>query len=107
MCPGGRHQLKTQTEQVLQLTLLLSYMYETKAPKMHLNGVVQTKMVKMINFLFFVQKVSSGSGALCPKFLLFRGLVALEPPKNGGKGGQNLAFCIVYFHYLLIYSSNT
>ena len=32
-------------------------------------GIVQAKMVKMIKFLFFAQKVSSGMGALRPKFL--------------------------------------
>ena len=68
-------------------------------------------MVKSINFLLFVQKVSSGSGAL-HYVTIFKGLVAQEPPpppkkKNGGqrgsKGGPNLAFFIIYFHYLLIY----
>ena len=32
-------------------------------------GVTRLKMVKIINFLFFAQKVSSGSGALRPQFL--------------------------------------
>ena len=34
-----------------------------------LKGVVQAKMVKIINFLFFAKQVSSCSGALRPKFL--------------------------------------
>ena len=34
-----------------------------------LKGVISAKMVKMIKFLFFAQKVSSGMGALRPKFL--------------------------------------
>ena len=41
-------------------------------------------MVKMIKFLFFAQKVSSGMGGIAPQ--IFRGLAALEPPKMGGKG---------------------
>ena len=32
-------------------------------------GVVWAKMAKIIKFLFFAQKVSSGMGALRPKFL--------------------------------------
>ena len=32
-------------------------------------GIVQAKMVKIVKFLFFAQKVSSGMGALRPKFL--------------------------------------
>ena len=32
-------------------------------------GIVQAKMVKIIKFLFFAQKVSSGMGALRPNFL--------------------------------------
>ena len=32
-------------------------------------GVISAKMVKIIKFLFFAQKVSSGIGALRPKFL--------------------------------------
>ena len=32
-------------------------------------GVISAKMVKIIKFLFFAQKVSSGMGALRPKFL--------------------------------------
>ena len=34
-----------------------------------LKGVISAKMVKIIKFLFFAQKVSSGMGALRPKFL--------------------------------------
>ena len=34
-----------------------------------LKGIVQAKMVKIIIFLFFAQKVSSGMGTLRPKFL--------------------------------------
>ena len=34
-----------------------------------LKGVVWAKMVKIIKFLFFDQKVSSGMGASHPKFL--------------------------------------
>ena len=34
-----------------------------------LKGVVWAKMVKIVKFLFFAQKVSSGMGALRPKFL--------------------------------------
>ena len=34
-----------------------------------LRGVISAKMVKIIKFLFFAQKVSSGMGALRPKFL--------------------------------------
>ena len=46
-------------------------------------------MVKIIKFLFFVQKVSSGMGALRPKFLGGY-IAALESPQNGGPrgGGQ-------------------
>ena len=32
-------------------------------------GVISAKMVKIIKFLFFAQKASSGMGALRPKFL--------------------------------------
>ena len=38
-------------------------------PLKELKGVVWAKMVKIIKFLFFAQKVSSGMGALRPKFL--------------------------------------
>ena len=59
-------------------------------------GIVQAKMVKIIKFLFFDEKVSSGMGALRPKILW--GLAALEPPKNGrqrgGKGGFFFSFSI-------------
>ena len=51
-------------------------------------------MVKIIKFLFFAQKVSSGMGALRPKFL--GGLAALEPPpqkKNGGAKRGFVFFC--------------
>ena len=49
------------------------------------------KMVKIIKFLFFAQKVSSGMGAL--HIQIFRGLAALEPPQNrGGKGGGSFFF---------------
>ena len=41
------------------------------------------RLGKIIKFLFFAQKVSSGMEELRPKF--FRGLAALEPPKNGGQ----------------------
>ena len=34
-----------------------------------IKGVVWAKMVKIIKFLFFAQKVSSGMGASHPKFL--------------------------------------
>ena len=34
-----------------------------------LKGVISAKMVKIIKFLLFEQKVSSGMGALRPKFL--------------------------------------
>ena len=34
-----------------------------------IKGIRLGKMVKMIKFLFFAQKVSSGMGALRPKFL--------------------------------------
>ena len=34
-----------------------------------IKGVISSKMVKIIKFLFFAQKVSSGMGALRPKFL--------------------------------------
>ena len=34
-----------------------------------IKGVVWAKMVKMIKFMFFAQKVSSGMGASHPKFL--------------------------------------
>ena len=37
--------------------------------KILFKGIVQAKMVKIIKFLFFAQKVSSGMGALRPKFL--------------------------------------
>ena len=43
-------------------------------------------MVKIIKFLFFAQKVSSGMGALITS-QIFRGLAALEHPKNGGQRG--------------------
>ena len=35
----------------------------------YIKGVISAKMVKIIKFLFFAQKVSSGMGAMRPKFL--------------------------------------
>ena len=35
----------------------------------YFKGVISAKMVKIIKFLFIAQKVSSGMGALRPKFL--------------------------------------
>ena len=35
----------------------------------HVKGVISAKMVKIVKFLFFAQKVSSGMEALRPKFL--------------------------------------
>ena len=40
------------------------------------------KMVKIIKFLFFVQKVSSGMGALRPK------LLGTRTPQNGDQRGE-------------------
>ena len=37
--------------------------------KSWIKGVISAKMVKIVKFLFFAQKVSSGMGALRPKFL--------------------------------------
>ena len=37
--------------------------------QIRVKGVISAKMVKIIKFLFFAQKVSSGMGALRPKFL--------------------------------------
>ena len=37
--------------------------------EIQLNGVISAKMVKIFKFMFFAQKVSSGMGALRPKFL--------------------------------------
>ena len=69
-------------------------------------GVAQARMVKIINFLFFAQKVSSDSGALRPKFFWASG--TRTPQKWEPKGIQFFFFfCIVHFHCLLIYSSNT
>ena len=39
------------------------------AKNIYLRGSDWAKMVKMIKFLFFAQKVSSGMGAFRPKFL--------------------------------------
>ena len=41
----------------------------TYCVKISVKGIVQAKMVKIIKFQFFAQKVSSGMGALRPKFL--------------------------------------
>ena len=50
-------------------------------------------MFKMINFLFFAQKVFSGMGALRPKFLGASG--TRTPARLGAKGVQ-----ICFFHCL-------
>ena len=68
--------------------------------EMNLRGsVVWAKMVKIINFLFFAQKVSSGMWALRPKFL--GGFAALEPlpPKwgqieNEEENGKNILYIL-------------
>ena len=39
------------------------------AMQQRVKGVISAKIVKVIKFLFFAQKVSSGMGALRPKFL--------------------------------------
>ena len=44
-------------------------MFKTLLGSNVLKEVISAKMVKIIKFLFFAQKVSSGMGALCPKFL--------------------------------------
>ena len=50
-----------------------------------IKGVISAKMVKIIKFLFFVQKVSKYGGITCQ---IFRGLAALEPqPQNVGQRG--------------------
>ena len=49
-------------------------------------GVISAKMVKIIKFLFFAQKVSSGMGALRPKFLgSFFFSFSIENEKNERK----------------------
>ena len=67
-----------------------------------LKGVVWAKMVKIVKFLFFAQKVSSCMGASHPK--ISRGLAALEPPPpkkkkwmEKGGGGQKGGF--VFFRF--------
>ena len=56
-------------------------------------------MVKIMNFLFFAQKVSSGSGAF------LGGLVALEPPKIGGKRSpEGVQICLFSLFIFIIYS---
>ena len=50
-----------------------------------IKGVVWAKMFKIIKFLFFAKKVSSGMGGITSQ--ISRGLAALEPPQNGGKRG--------------------
>ena len=42
---------------------------DTTTFKKEIKGIIQAKMVKIINFLFCAQKVSSGMGSLRPKFL--------------------------------------
>ena len=77
-------------------------------------------MVRMINFLFFAQKVSSGSGALRPKFLGgYSGTRNPPPPKKkkkkkkkmGAKGVQRgskfVLFHCLFSLFSIIYSSNT
>ena len=73
-------------------------------------------MVKIINFLFFAQKVSLGMGSLRPKCFEGYRHYNPSPPKKkkkkkmGAKGvqrGPNLVFFNVYFHYLFIYLFNT
>ena len=63
-------------------------------------------MVKIINFMFYAQKESSGITSQ-----IIMGLAALEPPQDwerrGSRVAPNLAFFIVYFHYFFIYSPNT
>ena len=67
-----------------------------------LKGVVWSKMVKIIKFLFFAQKVSSGMGASHPKFL-GTSSTRTPPPKKkwrergGGQrggGGRFFSFSI-------------
>ena len=59
-------------------------------------------MFKIINFLFFAQKVSSiRNGGITSK--IFRGIAELEHPQDlGAKGVQIFFFFIDYFHYLFI-----
>ena len=59
-------------------------------------------MFKIINFLFFAQKVSSGIGGITSQ--IFRGLAELEHPQDWGQRGSKFVFVffIVYFHYLFI-----
>ena len=64
-----------------EVTHRLVWTFATAPFEMHLSGpcliqtliavkgVISAKMVKIIKFLFFAQKVSSGMGALRPKFL--------------------------------------
>ena len=55
-------------------------------------------MVKVVKFLFFAQKVSSGSyGGITSQ--IFRGLAALEPPPPQN-GGQRFFFVFNRKHFL-------
>ena len=62
-----------------------------------LRGSSHRKWSKIIKFLFFAQKVSSGMGALRPKF--FRGLAALEPPQKWGAKGRTKGEGFVFFRF--------
>ena len=62
-------QLKILLTKLIMCTRLLTTELTLSLPSFELKGIVQEKMVKIIKFLFFAQKVSSGMGALRPKFL--------------------------------------
>ena len=62
------------------------------AKNIYLRGSDWAKMVKMIKFLFFSQKVSSGMGDYVPNF---QGASGTRAPQNGGqRGGSFFSFSI-------------
>ena len=57
---------------------------------LYLRGSYWAKIVKMIKFLFFAQESVFRYGGITSQ--IFRGLAALEPLQNGGKGGVRFFF---------------
>ena len=59
---------KAENSMAVLISLLIDF-YCTLLQWNLFKGVISAKKVKIIKFLFFAQKVSSGMGALRPKFL--------------------------------------
>ena len=59
-------------------------------------------MFKIIYFLCFAQKVSSGMGALRPKF--FRGIAELEHPQGPRLGAKEVQIFFFSLFIFIIYS---